>query len=232
MTALFRFFDVRCEGSDRAYSFTLCSGEMRLLQLSHQAEKDAMIDLAVGETVCVEGAIEVVQNDRIPDNTELIGLREKKVRNNEAAPIIWQQLSISPMGRVGWVAANGGLISNLKIWENATLPLWYHARREVIETENSVMHWLGVLGFEQDKLAEFMAASPHDIEPWQRKLVGLLRALVQMPRVLVVDAVVFEDVKEHLRCRWIAALEAYAAQGNAVLVMADKQTTLPWEKIE
>jgi hypothetical protein len=53
-----------------------------------------------------------------------------------------------------------------------------------------------------------------------------------MPRVLVVDAVVFEDVKAHLASRWIAALESYAAQGRTVLVIADKATTLPWKKIE
>jgi hypothetical protein len=43
-----------------------------------------------------------------------------------------------------------------------------------------------------------MSALPYSIEPWQRKLAGLLRALVQMQRVLVVDAAVFDDVKEHL----------------------------------
>ena len=64
MTALFRFLDVRGEGSDRAHSFTLHSGETRLLQLSSKAEKDAMIDLAIGETVCGEGTIEIVQGDR------------------------------------------------------------------------------------------------------------------------------------------------------------------------
>jgi ABC-type transporter Mla maintaining outer membrane lipid asymmetry ATPase subunit MlaF len=133
---------------------------------------------------------------------------------------------------VGWVAANGGLISNLKIWENVTLPLWYHARREVIETEQSVMHWLGVLGLEQDAFAEFMAAPPYSTELWQRKLAGLLRALVQIPRVLVVDAFVFEDIKARLASSWISALEDYAAQGHAVLVIADKATALPWEKIE
>jgi len=232
MTALFRFLDVRGEGSDRAHSFTLHSGETRLLQLSSKAEKDAMIDLAIGETVCGEGNIEIVQGDRRRNNTADIGPQGERRLNNEPLPMIWQPLSASRAGRVGWVAANGGLISNLKVWENVTLPLWYHVRREVTETEQSVTHWLGVLGMEQDAFAGFMAAPPSSTELWQRKLAGLLRALVQMPRVLVVDAVVFEDVKARLARNWITALEAYAAQGHAVLVIADKATTLPWEKIE
>ena len=232
MTALFRFIDVRCEGFERAYSFTLHSGETRQLQLSSKSGKDAMIDLAIGEMVCGEGSIEIVQGDRRSNNTAIIGPQGERRRNNEPVPLIWQPLGANRPGRVGWAAASGDLISNLKIWENVTLPLWYHARREVIETEQSVTHWLGLLGLEQDAFAEFMAAQPHSVEPWQRKLAGLLRALVQMPVVLVVDAALFENVKERfVRC-WIMALEAYAAQGHTVLVIADKAMTLPWEKIE
>ena len=218
MAALFRFVDVHCEGSDHVYSFTLHSGETRLLELFSKAEKEALIDLAIGETEGEKGDIEIAQGDGKHDN--------------EATPTIWRSLSTARPGRVGWVAANGGLISNLKIWENVTLPLWYHAKREMIETEQSVMHWLGKLGMEQDAFAEFMAASPYSAELWQRKLAGLLRALVQMPTVLAVDASVFEDVKEHMVHNWITALEAYATQGHAVLVIADKATTLPWKKIE
>ncbi len=291
MAALFRILDVHSEGSDRVYSFTLYSGETRLLQLSSEAEKDAMIDLVIGEAECEKGNIEIVQDDRKRNNiADTVPLGEGK-HDNEATPtnghgeyaapddethyarlplsssdgttshstrqpksgsqvagyppegerdkdslrefyVRWQSLSESHPGRVGWVAANGGLISNLKIWENVTLPLWYHEKREENETEQNVTHWLGALGMEQDAFAEFMAASPFSSELWQRKLAGLLRALVQMPTVLVVDAVVFENVKEHWSQSWITALEAYAAQGHAVLVIADKAMALPWKKIE
>jgi len=220
MTALLKFHDVRCEGSDRTHSFTLHAGETRLLQFSSTVEKDIMIDMAIGETDVPEGQIEIVQGDRRRKRTVGIGQQGERRHLDEPLPVIWQPLSASMAGSVGWVAANGGLISNLKIWEN------------VIETEQSVMRWLDVLGLEQHACAEFMAASPYSSELWQRKLAGLLRALVQMPKVLVVDAVVFEDVNEHFAQSWVTALEAYATQGHAVLVMADKATTLPWEKIE
>lgn len=189
-----------------------------------------MIDLATGAMDCQEGMIEIVQDDS--GHNAAIGQTTDSGRNTEPVPTIWQPLSESQPGRVGWVAENGGLISNLKIWENVTLPLWYHSRHEVTETEQRVMHWLGVLEFEPDACAEFMAALPYSIEPWQRKLAGLLRAFVQMPQVLVVDADLFDDVKARLQLSWITALEAYAAQGNSVLVMADKATTLPWTMIE
>ena len=50
--------------------------------------------------------------------------------------------------------------------------------------------------------------------------------------VLVVDGALFNDVKARLADCWIAALESYAAEGRAVLVMTDKATTLPWKQIE
>jgi hypothetical protein len=232
MGALFRFIDVRCKGSDRAYTFTLHAGEKRLLQLSSKDEKNAMIDSAIGETVCAEGSIEIVQGERRHKIKSVIGKFGERRHNSGPVPLIWQPVSASLPGRAGWVAANGGLISNLRIWENVTLPLWYHTGRNAIETEQRVKHWLGMLGLEQDEFAEFMSAQPHSVEPWQRKLAGLLRALLHMSPVLVVDAALFEDVKARLANCWIMALDSYAAEGRAVLAIADKATTLPWEKIE
>ncbi len=233
MAALFRFIEVRCEHSDHPYSFTLDAGETSLLQLTDKTEKEAMIDLAIGATPCGEGSIEIVQGDRRHSKDAAVaGKFAERRRHNEPVPTIWQPLYESRAGRVGWVAANGGLISNLKVWENVTLPLWYHAQRDPFETERSVMYWLEVLGLQADEFAAFMAAPPYSLDSRQRKLAGLLRALVQMPRVLVVDAVLFEDIKTPVAQGWMAALEAYAAQGRAVLVMADKAMTLPWRKIE
>jgi phospholipid/cholesterol/gamma-HCH transport system ATP-binding protein len=220
MTELFRFTEVGCEDGDRVYSFTLHSGETRLLQLTSNASKNVLIAMALGETGCRAGKIEIALGDK------------KKHSPANHLAVTWQPLGASRPGRVGWVAANGGLISNLKIWENVTLPLWYHTRHEVIETERNIVHWLGELGLEQEAHAEFMAAAPHTIELWQRKLAGLLRALVEMPLVLVVDALLFDDVGERLELRWIKALETYASKGHAVLVIADKETNLPWKKIE
>jgi len=232
MDALFRFTGVRWRGSDRAYTFTLHAGKIRLLQLASRDEKNAMIDIATGAAVCGENAIEIVQGDRRFHKVAVAGSHGERRHNDGPIPLIWQPVSVSRPGRVGWVAPDGGLISNLKIWENVTLPLWYHAWREVVETEQSVRHSLGKLGMEQDEFEDFMAAQPDGIEPWQRKLAGLLRALLQRSPVLVVDAVLFEDVKAHLANCWIAALETYAAEGRAVLVMADRATTLPWKKID
>jgi ABC-type multidrug transport system ATPase subunit len=232
MTALYRFLEVRCKDSERAYTFTLHSGDTRLLQLSGKTEKEAMIDFAVGETVCDEGSIEIMFGERRHARDKRGALQQERRQNNQSVPELWCLLQASRLGRVGWVAANGGLISNLKIWENVTLPLWYHSRPDAAETEKSVEYWLTMLGLEPSAFEEFMAAPPFGIEPWQRKLAGLLRGLLQMPRILIVDAGVFEDINTGLAKNWISALEVYASHGRAVLVLADKATVLPWEKIK
>jgi phospholipid/cholesterol/gamma-HCH transport system ATP-binding protein len=135
-------------------------------------------------------------------------------------------------GRVAWVSANGGLISNLKVWENVTLPLWSHFRHDVTEAEQRVKDWLPQLGLEKFEFADFMAAPPASLELWQRKLAGLLRALVQMPQLLVFDALLLEAIDVRISELWIAALEHYASQSGIVLAITDRPTSLPWANIE
>lgn len=232
MTALFRLLDVPCQHADRVLTFTLHAGETRLLQLVSKAEKELMLDLCMGVIAPLAGKVEVAQGDRRHGHAKFAEAQGERRVQQQSVPMIWRTLFSARAGRVGWVAANGGLISNLKVWENVTLPLWFHAPREVAETELSVAYWLPLLGLEPDEFADFMAAPPSSIEPSQKKLAGLLRGLVQMPRVLIVDAALFEDVKARLAQKWITALETYAAQGRAVLVIADKAVSLPWGVIE
>ncbi len=232
MRELYRFREVRHADSERSFSFTLHAGEIKLMQLGSKIEKESMIDFAIGEAPCDSGMIEIIQGDRRRGNfSGNIPKSERRIKP-DAVPFIWSSIQLNHAGRVGWVAANGGLISNLKVWENITLPLWYHAKRDAIETEKSLEHWLAILGIEPSACADFMASPPYSIESWQRKLAGLLRALVQMPRILVIDAGIFEDIKARMAQSWITALDLYVAQGRAVLVLADKATLLPWEKIE
>jgi ABC-type multidrug transport system ATPase subunit len=232
MTGLFRFSDVRCEESERTFSFTLCSGETRLLQLDSRAEKEALIDLSIGETECRNGLIEIMQGDRRHFKSVIMKPLNDRRRNHAPLPMIWQPLNACQAGSVGWVAGNGGLISNLKIWENVCLPLWYHGRREIKEAELSVMYWLDELGLEPEAGVDFMAAQPYSLEIWQRKLASLLRGLLQKKSILVVDADIFEDINPRWADRWSTALENYAGLNNAVLLISGRSTTLPWQMIK
>jgi phospholipid/cholesterol/gamma-HCH transport system ATP-binding protein len=204
MTALLQFDGVACADLEGPYSFALHEGETRVLQVASEAEKDALMGVALGKRKCAEGAVLL-----------------------QGVP-----LDESRSGSVGWVAANGGLISNLKVWENVTLPLWYHGKYTAAETEQRAAHWLSVLGMAEDERVTFMESPPDSLASWQRKLTGLLRGLLQSPPVLVVDAALLKGVEPHVAHVWIAALETYAGQGRAALAVSDGETALPWKIIE
>ncbi|HXU92505.1 MAG TPA: ATP-binding cassette domain-containing protein [Gallionella sp.] len=204
MTVLLQFDGVACPDLARPYSFSLNEGDARLLKVASEAEKDAVIGVALGKRRCTEGVI-LVQG----------------VPLDESRP-----------GCIGWVAANGGLISNLKVWENVTLPLWYHGKHTAAETEQRVAQWLSVLGMVEADREPFMASPPDRLLSLQRKLAGLMRALVQSPLVLVVDSAVFKGVDPRMAAVWETALERYAAQGGAVLAVSDDEAALPWKIIE
>lgn len=231
MGPLYKFDSVPGEDAQRVYSFVLNAGDCRLLQVASRAEKDFVIDLALGRSVCKTGSVEFVQGER-RSRQHAVPPKKERRHNRQPMPVIWRQLTSSHAASVAWVAAHGGLISNLKVWENITLPLWYSSRRDIDATEKNLVYWLEVMGLQHEMFADFLAAPPYRLEMWQRKFAGLLRALLQSSKVMVVDAALFEEVELSLVNRWVAALDAYATQGCAVLVVADKAMALSWEKIE
>lgn len=232
MTELFRLVEVKCADSAWAYSFALMCGDKRVFELASSVEKEAMIDLVTGVEIANQGSVQIVQGERRLNKSNELGKDGERRQRNQAIPVIWQALHKARKGRVAWVSANGGLISNLKVWENVTLPLWHHFRHDETEAEQRIKHWLVLLGMEQNAFADFMASPPANLELWQRKLAGLLRALVQTPQLLVIDAKVFESVEVRMTERWVAALDIYAEKNGAVLVVSDKPTSLPWQQIE
>ena len=204
MTPLLQFSGVACE-EIAGLSFTLAAGEIRLLQVASETGRAAVIDLALGEKAPDAGAIAF-----------------------QGRP-----LAAAEPGQIGWVPANGGLVSNLKTWENVTLPLWYHGQRLPAGTEAAIARWLAALGLDSQAWADFMACPPARLSPSERKLAGLLRGLVQAPSLLLVDAALFDGVDQATGRCWAAALETFAAgaEGRGVLVVADGAASLPWKTI-
>lgn len=205
MAALLEFSNVACEGIE-GLSFTLAAGEARVLQAGSEAGKAVLIDLALGE------------------------------RDYDAGGIHFQghPLERAEPGQIGWVPADGGLISNLKTWENVTLPLWYHGKGLPPEVDAFIARWLAALGMEKQAWADFMARPAAQLKPQERKLAGLLRGLLQAPALLVVDAALFEGLDQASRQAWAAALETHLheAGGRALLAVAHGAASLPWITME
>jgi len=201
MAIALQFSGVNCDRIT-GLSFTLEEGEIKVLRVTSKEEKTAVIELAVGERIPEAGIV----------------------------TLHGALLDASPRGSIGWVPEHGGLISNLKVWENVTLPLWYHGKRRFAASEDKIAHWLAAMGLEGDTLERFMASPAGRLTAIERKRAGLLRGLLLAPQVLVVDAALFDGLAQDMRASWTTVLNAFVREtkGCSVLVVADGDAALPW----
>lgn len=205
MSVLLQFKNVSLDKVSNL-SFSVLCGEARVLHVDAHDAKTAVIEMALGELLPASGEILLFEQAR----------------------------EASKPGTIGWVPAEGGLISNLKSWENITLPSWYHNNRQKTSTEENVSHWLKELGIDQQDWERFMASPVARLSQWERKMAGLLRGLILAPRLLVIDAGLFDGVDADRVQVWISVLDKFLSESKdrAMLVITSASTPLPWKVIE
>ncbi len=89
---------------------------------------------------------------------------------------------------VGVVWSSGGLISNLKAWENAVLPLWYHQDRQIPETEERLVGFLSRLGIEGEKMDGFLRGTVSSLSAYRRRALSLARAMLVEPDLMIYES--------------------------------------------
>ena len=89
------------------------------------------------------------------------------------------------MRRMGFVPANGGLMSSLNAWENISLPLAYHAPEKLPAALREVRALLEELGGVGDEL---LGKLPEHMTLYERRLAAYIRALLEDPDLLVVES--------------------------------------------
>jgi len=85
--------------------------------------------------------------------------------------------------RVGVVYPGGGLVSNLKVWENLVLPLEYHLSLSPQEVDTRGLAALARVGY-----AGGLMELPGHLSHYQKKQVGFARALIAEPAVMIYNA--------------------------------------------
>jgi len=85
--------------------------------------------------------------------------------------------------RIGAVFADGGLISNLKAWENLILPAMYHDRHPNGELVQRGRQMLRSVGY----TARLMELPAH-LNIYQHKQIGMARAMLMDPDLMIYDS--------------------------------------------
>ena len=86
------------------------------------------------------------------------------------------------------VTADGGLIGNLKVWENLVLPATYHGssqNRELEERSTGLFAQFGISGAAFETLCTTL---PDHLGRFERRLCAFVRAMLTEPRIIVYDS--------------------------------------------
>ncbi|WP_410498420.1 ATP-binding cassette domain-containing protein [Chitinibacter sp. S2-10] len=90
-------------------------------------------------------------------------------------------------GALGILAAKPVLISNLRVWENLVLPSWYHSGASLAELDRRLQDFLAAFAIDHEQVTHHLSLLPAQLDTGNRRLVALLRALLQQPRFLVLE---------------------------------------------
>ena len=119
------------------------------------------------------------------------------------------------LARIGFVPADGGLISSLNGWENITLPVAYHAPQRIPELFDEVQELLEDLGGVDDSVLRKL---PEEMTLYEKRLVAYVRALLEKPALLLVEtaAAGLGPTKRRRTARFAEAYHARCAGGTYV----------------
>jgi phospholipid/cholesterol/gamma-HCH transport system ATP-binding protein len=81
---------------------------------------------------------------------------------------------------IGIVPSGGGLISNLKLWENITLPLLYHTGGISPDDEQDAVEYLANLGY-----SGATHALPGHLSSNEKRLAAMVRSFLMRPKIMI-----------------------------------------------
>jgi predicted ABC-type transport system involved in lysophospholipase L1 biosynthesis ATPase subunit len=85
------------------------------------------------------------------------------------------------------VAARGGLVGNLKVWENLVLPIAYRGEARLEELEARAEALFRELGVLRERFAELCALLPDRLSEFERRLAAFVRAMLAEPQIMIYD---------------------------------------------
>jgi ABC-type transporter Mla maintaining outer membrane lipid asymmetry ATPase subunit MlaF len=130
--------------------------------------------------------------------------------------------------RTAFVHPRGGLLLNLRVWENIVLPLRHHRRQiDTDALEAEILAAFAAAGIDEPAASRILAARTDDLAPHEILLTLLLRAFCMKPALIICEAA-FDGLPAHARDTASRLLDHTAAccPGLALLTIGDSPATL------
>jgi phospholipid/cholesterol/gamma-HCH transport system ATP-binding protein len=183
-------------------SFTVEKGETLVVMGGSGSGKTVMLRLIAGLLSPDAGQIRVFDRDiETLSEEELLPVRR----------------------RMGYVFQGAALFDSLSVYENVAYPLREHARLEEDEIHARVVHFLALVGLGEDVLPQL----PSELSGGMRKRVGIARALIGEPEVLLFDEPTggLDPTNSKMVGELIAELRARGVCDTAMVVTHDVELT-------
>jgi phospholipid/cholesterol/gamma-HCH transport system ATP-binding protein len=161
---------------------------LSLEHVSHGSFDDLSFRLAPGECAKVMAASDEHKNELRALLLAWEAPRQGSVRlfGEELAGLA-QDARLALYRRIGVVPEDGGLISNLKTWENILLPATYHLGRTAEAVEAEVVDLYRRFGYSDEAIESLMGRLPDGLSLIEKRLAALARARLMDPDILIYD---------------------------------------------
>lgn len=159
MPSLLDLRDLTISGIVSNLNLSLSQGQVALCRTNGEQETKQVLRTVIGESIPESGSVEIDSQPLYQlDRDQLFKIRKE----------------------VATVTAQAGLISNLKVWENITLPLLYHHGSIPEEAVEKALQLLEKLGYKGN-----IWALPGHLSYAERIMVAFVRAVLSSPRLIV-----------------------------------------------
>ena len=162
MTEILHAENLCLAGQFTNFSFTVESGSVAVILAPKEETNLFLTRLAIGSLLPESGIMRIFECDTASlSRKELMRLRQK----------------------MGVAYSSGGLISNLKVWENLSLPLYFHTACTQAEIEERG----------QDVLRRFnysggLMELPGPLSTYQKRVLSFARAMMSEPDVMIYES--------------------------------------------
>ncbi|MBA4349538.1 MAG: hypothetical protein C0415_06080 [Thermodesulfovibrio sp.] len=201
---MIKFEDVTTENFS-SLSFEIKEGSVCKIITNSDNEKNRLLDTILGFHKPVSGRVLIFDN-------EIYSIPEKE--------------SIKIFKRIGVVLKEGSIISNLKVWENITLPVWYHTEIKPAEMEKKVISLFEEIGRDISYISGYMGKLPGPLPVHEKMLISLIRAMLMEPELMIYDSL-FEGLNPEMMERLVKLTTDFHSEKKgriSVHISSDEQS--------